>query len=78
MKWYDRLKFARKVKNKTLREVENEVGISNAYLSQLETGKIKEPGFFVLIKLVYYYNLDVKDMIDFKIKNGVKKYENVT
>ena len=39
----------------TLRDVELKTGISNAYLSQLETGKIKKPSFEVISKLYYLY-----------------------
>lgn len=42
----------RKAKGLTLREVEKTTGISNAYLSQLETGKIKSPGYET-VKLLY-------------------------
>jgi DNA-binding Xre family transcriptional regulator len=41
----------RKAKGLTLREVEESTGISNAYLSQLETGKIKSPGYDTVKKL---------------------------
>ena len=39
----------------TLREVEAKTGISNAYLSQLESGKIKEPSPKTLHKLCELY-----------------------
>lgn len=39
----------------TLREVETATGISNAYLSQLENGKIKRPSFDVVEKLHNLY-----------------------
>ena len=39
----------------TLREVEAKVGISNAYLSQLEGAKIKQPSPQVLHKLCMLY-----------------------
>lgn len=42
----------RKAKGLTLRKVEETTGISNAYLSQLETGKIKSPGYET-VKLLY-------------------------
>ena len=51
------LKSARQVKNFTLRAVEREAGISNAYLSQLESGKIKNPSPNVLHKLSELYGL---------------------
>lgn len=50
------LKFRREMRGFSLREVEKLTGISNAYLSQLENGKIKNPSYEVVIKLtnVYY------------------------
>lgn len=39
----------------TLRQVEELTGISNAYLSQLENGKIKKPSFDVVEKLNKLY-----------------------
>lgn len=45
----------RKQKGLTLREVENITGISNAYLSQLETGKIKSPSHDTVCKLLNLY-----------------------
>jgi transcriptional regulator with XRE-family HTH domain len=63
MDWNEKLKFARKVSGFTLRQVESKTGVSNAYLSQLETGKIKDPGFFTMIKLLDLYNLEPSDMV---------------
>jgi DNA-binding Xre family transcriptional regulator len=40
----------------TLRDVEEKTGISNAYLSQLENGKIKRPSFEVMETLNKFYN----------------------
>jgi transcriptional regulator with XRE-family HTH domain len=48
-------KKLRKDKKLTLRQVEEITGISNAYLSQLETGKIKSPSFDTVIKLLKIY-----------------------
>jgi transcriptional regulator with XRE-family HTH domain len=62
MQWYEVLKIARKVKGYSLRQLENETNISNAYLSQLENGKIKEPGFFIMAKLLTLYNMNICDM----------------
>ncbi|WP_407522614.1 helix-turn-helix transcriptional regulator [Lacibacter sp. MH-610] len=39
----------------TLRDVEKLTGISNAYLSQLERGKIKKPSHEVVLKLNSVY-----------------------
>src|SRR5437867_12825065 len=51
------LKSARERKNLTLRAVENVTGISNAYLSQLESGKIKNPSPNNLYKLSELYEV---------------------
>lgn len=47
----------RKSKGLSLRTVESNIGISNAYLSQLENGKIQEPSPVVLQKLSKVYGL---------------------
>jgi transcriptional regulator with XRE-family HTH domain len=60
-KWPTILKKARLRKNLTLRAVEKLTGISNPYLSQLENGQIKEPGFFIMIRLLSVYGITVKD-----------------
>jgi HTH-type transcriptional regulator, competence development regulator len=51
------LSDARRRRKLTLRAVEESVGISNAYLSQLETGKIGAPSPVVLHKLSELYEL---------------------
>lgn len=49
-------KKMRKSKGLTLREVEKITGVSNPYLSQLETGKIKSPGYDVVKTLYDLYS----------------------
>jgi len=49
-------------KGLTLRAVEANTGISNAYLSQIETGKIKDPSFDTVRTLCQFYGLDMKDL----------------
>lgn len=46
---------ARRAKKLSLRDVEAKTGVSNAYLSQLETGKIREPSPANLHKLSELY-----------------------
>ena len=57
------LKEARELVPLTLREVEEASGISNAYLSQLETGKIKKPSASVLYKLATLYNVPLDSLL---------------
>jgi transcriptional regulator with XRE-family HTH domain len=51
------LRNARKVKGVTQRDVEKKTKISNAYLSQLESGSVAEPSPHILHKLAGYYGL---------------------
>lgn len=48
---------ARRRRKLTLRAVEQTVGISNAYLSQLENGRVRSPSPVVLHKLSELYKL---------------------
>lgn len=45
----------RKKAGLTLRQVEKDTKISNAYLSQLETGKIDNPSYKIVMTLINYY-----------------------
>ena len=49
-------KGMRKAKGLTLRKVEELTGISNPYLSQLETGKIASPSYNTVRTLVMLYS----------------------
>lgn len=51
------LAAARKKAEHSLRSVEADTGISNAYLSQLENGKIKTPAPQILHKLAAHYSV---------------------
>lgn len=57
----DKLQELRALAGFTLKQVEEATGVSNAYLSQLETGKIIKPSANVLWKLsqIYYVSIDV-------------------
>lgn len=39
----------------TLREVENETGITNGYISQLENGRVKHPSYEFVMRLYAVY-----------------------
>lgn len=57
------LKEAREINSLTLRQVEDAIGISNAYLSQLENDKIKSPSAHVLYKLATLYRVNLNDLL---------------
>jgi HTH-type transcriptional regulator, competence development regulator len=59
----DILEAARAHKGDTLRDVEKATKISNAYLSQLESGGIKEPSPHKLHKLASHFNLNYNDLM---------------
>jgi transcriptional regulator with XRE-family HTH domain len=46
-----------------LRDVEKATGISNAYLSQLETGKVENPSPHVLHKLADFYKVPYESLM---------------
>ncbi len=52
------LRTAREAAEMSLRQVERETGVSNAYLSQLESDRIKEPSPNVLFRLTECYGAD--------------------
>ncbi len=51
MKLHEAIAYAREVKGMTLRQLERETGISNALLSQIETGHVKEPSWRNIVKI---------------------------
>lgn len=57
------LKEAREIRRLSLREVEVQSGISNAYLSQLENDKIKKPSANTLYKLAELFNITFDDLM---------------
>ena len=58
------LRSLRKKKRFSLRDVERKTGISNAYLSQLETGNIKAPSPAVLVQLADLYGVNRGRMLE--------------
>jgi transcriptional regulator with XRE-family HTH domain len=51
------LRGGRERRSLTLRAVERATGVSNAYLSQLESGKIRQPSPLILHKLAQLYEV---------------------
>ena len=57
MRLAEQLRRVRMVKNASLRDVEKATGISNAYLSQLESGNATNPSPHILHKLAQFYEV---------------------
>lgn len=51
MKLHQAIAFARECSGLTLRELESKTGISNALLSQIERGDVKNPSFRNVVKI---------------------------
>lgn len=69
-------KALREAKGMTLREVEKKTDVSNAYLSQLESGKIKQPSPITLHKLSEIYGVSYEvlmEKVGYPIPNANKK-----
>lgn len=60
MKLGEMIGFARELKGWTLRDLEKRTGISNAAISQIESGHIKDPGFRNVVKIASALNLPLK------------------
>lgn len=58
------LKSLRQASGLTLRGVEELTAISNAFLSQLESGKVKQPSPKVLYKLASTYGVEYEDLME--------------
>lgn len=57
------LKASRELAGLSLREVEAATGISNAYVSQLESDKVRRPSVFFLTKLARLYGIPLDHII---------------
>jgi transcriptional regulator with XRE-family HTH domain len=51
MKLGELISLSRELHGWTLRDLEMRSGISNALISQIETGKVKDPGFRTVVKI---------------------------
>lgn len=60
----EELKRIREIKDVSLREVEKDTGISNAYLSQLERGEAKNPSPDILYKIAEYYSVSYVSLME--------------
>lgn len=57
------LKDARHEKHLSLREVEGITGLSNALISQVENGRIKNPSFHSIVSLCSLYGVKAESLI---------------
>jgi HTH-type transcriptional regulator, competence development regulator len=57
------LRTIRERKSLSLRAVERQSGVSNAYLSQIESGKINQPSPNILHKLSEIYEVPYNDLL---------------
>lgn len=60
MKLGELIAIGRECKGWTLRDLERETGISNALLSQIETGHIKNPSFVTVVRIVEALGIDIR------------------
>lgn len=72
------LKRLRETKGLSLRQVEKKTGVSNAYLSQIENGKIGEPSPHILHKLSTVYDTSYNDLMKLAGYIKEKKGEKVS
>ena len=62
MNFGEELKFQRTKRNKTLKEVERDTGISNSNLSRWESGKVL-PNIGFCVILADYYGITLDELI---------------
>ncbi|MBZ9894196.1 helix-turn-helix domain-containing protein [Mesorhizobium sp. BR1-1-6] len=74
--------IARECKGWTLRDLEKASGVSNPLISQIETGKVKDPGFRTVVRLMDALGLSLdraadaeRRKLDILRKTGVWKAE---
>lgn len=67
MKLGQLLLMAREIKGMTLRELERETGISNALLSQIESGHVREPGFYKVVKIARALNVKLDTLAEHSV-----------
>lgn len=70
------LKERRKDLGITLRKAEKETGISNAYLSQVENGKIYQPTPRTLRKLSDYYDISYQRLLELAGHPVISPYQS--
>ena len=64
MKLHEAIAYARECKGLTLRALEKKTGISNALLSQIETGHVQEPSFRNIVKISKALGVSLKRLAE--------------
>lgn len=64
MKLGELISLSRELKKWSLRDLEKASAVSNALLSQIETGKVKDPGFSTVVRIC--------DALGIKIERAAK------
>lgn len=67
----EELKYQRTIRNKTLKQVETDTGISNANLSRWENGKVLPNIEFCMI-LADYYQITLDELVGREISDPTK------
>ena len=57
------IKKTRKEKGYTLSELARRANVSKAHLSQIESGKIKDPSVFTTLRLASILGVDIEDLV---------------
>jgi transcriptional regulator with XRE-family HTH domain len=68
--------IGRECKGWTLRELEKESGVSNPLISQIETGKVKDPGFATVVRLCEALGISIERAAQTASLKAVKQLLN--
>lgn len=67
------VKLARENRGLSLRQLEKETGISNALLSQIETGAVKSPSFVNIVRICEALNVPIERAANLVSLRDLKK-----
>jgi transcriptional regulator with XRE-family HTH domain len=66
---WENLRLLRKDKNKSLKDVSEDLGIDLSYLSRLERGENKNVSFEKIYNLASYYNVTIEQLVNNDLNN---------
>ena len=68
--------IARECKGWTLRKLEKECGVSNALLSQIELGRVKDPGFSTTVRICDALGIKIERAAETaRMPTGILRYK---